>query len=124
MHKPKNWGAFNKLMLKDPPKQHIVEVAKAMVDARHNVIIVSAREETYRPRIVQWLRYQSIEFDALYLRKEKDYREDSLIKEEILQEIIRDFGKKPDLVFDDRARVVEMWRRNGVNCAQVEKGNF
>ena len=28
------------------------------------------------------------------------------------------------MVFDDRDRVVNMWRRNGVVCAQVAPGDF
>jgi len=31
---------------------------------------------------------------------------------------------KPDLVFDDRASVVTMWRENGIACAQVAAGDF
>jgi hypothetical protein len=31
---------------------------------------------------------------------------------------------KPDLVFDDRASVVAMWRANGIPCCQVAEGDF
>ena len=31
---------------------------------------------------------------------------------------------KPDLVIEDRARVVHMWRKLGVNCLQIAEGEF
>jgi hypothetical protein len=37
---------------------------------------------------------------------------------------IRLDGYNPTLVFDDRSRVVEMWRKNGIKCFQVAEGNF
>ena len=30
----------------------------------------------------------------------------------------------PDMVFDDRNQVVDMWRANGIPCLQVAPGNF
>jgi hypothetical protein len=33
-------------------------------------------------------------------------------------------SRKPDLIFEDRASVVAMWRSQGVVCAQVAPGDF
>jgi hypothetical protein len=33
-------------------------------------------------------------------------------------------GGWPDLIFDDRDRVVAMWRSLGIPCFQVAKGDF
>jgi hypothetical protein len=33
-------------------------------------------------------------------------------------------GWLPIMAFDDRARVVKMWRDNGVPCCQVAPGDF
>jgi hypothetical protein len=57
------------------------------------------------------------------MRKNNDHREDSIVKQEMLDKIRLD-GYNPTLVFDDRARVVEMWRKNGIKCFQVAEGNF
>jgi hypothetical protein len=56
------------------------------------------------------------------MRKEGDYRSDDIIKKELLDEIVADFGKVPNIVFDDRPRVVKMWRENGVFVADVYQG--
>ena len=39
-------------------------------------------------------------------------------------DLARKRGFSPDLVFDDRKRVVDMWREEGVKCFQVEPGEF
>ncbi len=51
------------------------------------------------------------------MRHQHDYREDSIVKEEMLYELIKLFGKI-DLAIDDRQSVVDMWRRNGIITLQ------
>jgi hypothetical protein len=52
-----------------------------------------------------------------------DYRADDIVKEEFLDRILADeYGTQR--VFDDRDRVVTMWRRRGLVCCQVAEGNF
>ena len=49
------------------------------------------------------------------------YISDEILKEKWLLEI----GKKNIMcVFDDRTKIVNMWRRNGINCFQVAEGDF
>lgn len=59
----------------------------------------------------------------LYMRTAGDKRPDDVVKEELLAKIRAD-GYEPFLVFDDRQRVVDMWRRNGIQCCQVAPGDF
>jgi hypothetical protein len=56
------------------------------------------------------------------MRAEKDYRSDDIVKKELLDQIVVDFGQKPDIWFDDRPRVVKMLRENGVFVADVYQG--
>jgi hypothetical protein len=57
------------------------------------------------------------------MRRSGDNRCDSIVKEEIYREHIE--GKYNVLaVFDDRDRVVDMWRRLGLLCLQVYYGDF
>lgn len=37
---------------------------------------------------------------------------------------MRDKGLDPKLVFDDRTRVVDMWRQEGLRAVQVAPGDF
>ena len=59
----------------------------------------------------------------MLMRRTKDYRSDDIVKKEMLDEM-RAIGYNPTLVFDDRDRVVKMWRENGLRCFQVAEGDF
>jgi hypothetical protein len=49
-----------------------------------------------------------------------DHQPDTQLK----QNWLKTQANLPDLVFEDRASVVEMWRSNGIVCCQVAPGNF
>ena len=103
-------------------------VLKLIVDAHEEgteIIFCTGREEKYREATVRWLkkRLASHFADLLFMRKTDDHREDSIIKQEIYDAEIK--GKyNVEFVLDDRNRVVEMWRRNGLKCLQVAEGDF
>lgn len=59
----------------------------------------------------------------IHFRKEGDYRNDAIVKEEIYKEHIKPYYNIIT-VFDDRNRVVDMWRKNGILCSQVYYGDF
>ena len=42
----------------------------------------------------------------------------------IIDPYIEEFGGKIDLVFDDRNKVVDMWRARGTTVVQVAEGDF
>jgi hypothetical protein len=56
------------------------------------------------------------------MRKAADFRGDDIVKREILDEIVADYGKKPDMWFDDRPRVVRAIRARGVFVVDVYQG--
>lgn len=120
--KPKNWNMFKSEMVNDAPILPVVTIAREMADAGHNVILCSGRGEDTRGWTEDWLSKYGIKFAKLYMRAEKDFRGDDIVKLELLNQIVVDFGKKPDIVFDDRPRVVKMWRENGVFVADVYQG--
>ena len=57
------------------------------------------------------------------MRKENDYSPDNELKESWLKEQLGK-GIKIHGVFDDRDKVVAMWRRYGITCFQVASGDF
>ena len=52
-----------------------------------------------------------------------DRRADDIVKGELLARMRADHFK-PGLAIDDRRRVVDMWRSEGIVCAQVAEGDF
>ena len=57
------------------------------------------------------------------MRQNSDRRPDDVIKAEIYETCIEPYYNVL-YVFDDRDRVVKMWREKGLTCLQVAEGNF
>lgn len=87
------------------------------------VLLVSGRQDQYKPQTERWLAANNIRYDALIMRKTGDMRKDSVIKQEIFENEIRDHYNIR-FVLDDRNSVVEMWRSIGLTCLQVAPDNF
>jgi len=114
--KPKNWPAFNKGIKFDLPIKATVDVCiRYIEDPNVYVIFASGRSDDTRKDTETWLSENGMgEYDDLYMRRFGDYRCDSIVKREILYGIIESYKQMPDMVFDDRPRVVKMWREEGI----------
>ena len=113
---PKNWKAFDAGIPNDTVIEPVAEMFHTLRGAGHDVIFASGRSENSRTATVEWLTQHGFWDVAthLYMRKANDFRGDDIVKREILDTIVSHFGRKPDMVFDDRPRVVKMWRDNGI----------
>lgn len=89
----------------------------------NRIIICSWREDSCRQATIEWLEKYEIKYDELFMRKEGDKRNDAIIKYEILvNDIIPKYYVR--WVFDDRQRVVDMYRQCGIRVYQVDYWNF
>jgi hypothetical protein len=89
-----------------------------------SLILLSGREEHFRGATERWLKkYKITNYKALYLRKNRDFRKDFVVKKEIYEKRIK---RKYDVLFvlEDRDQVVKMWREVGLPCLQVAYGDF
>ena len=119
--KPKQWDEFYARCKDDSPNLPVIEVVRALT-LSYLMIIVSGRRESTRRDTIKWLSDNRIVYSDLIMRPDGDFRADDILKEEILN---TKFNKEQILcVFDDRDKVVQMWRRNGLTCFQVADGNF
>lgn len=140
LQNPKDWKSFYRGMGSDKPIDSVRLVCASlmifeamatdlMVDPPFRVIFCSGRPDNYRGQTIAWLKkhiYDNAKWPmeiVLYMRKAGDHRPDDVVKEELLGQM-RDDGFEPGIVFDDRQRVVDMWRRNGITCCQCAEGNF
>lgn len=119
-----DWGVFmdRELILKDKPFEQICLMANLLHFDDFDIYLVSGREETCRDITESWLEKNRVKYKKLHMRKEKDYRPDTIVKKEIYDEHFKD--KNVFCVFDDRNSVVNMWRSLGLVCLQVAEGNF
>lgn len=87
------------------------------------IIYLSGRDSVYREVTQEWLDKKELPVGPLFMRAEGDKRDDAIVKDEIFE---RDVAPKYNVVgaIDDRDRVVAMWRKKGIFCAQVNYGDF
>lgn len=120
---PKDWTSFFADCHTDAPIMHIIELAQTLrLASAKQIVFVSGRSDECRPATELWLREHGLS-GALYMRKAGDYRDDDIIKLELLAAVRAD-GYDPIMAFDDRNRVVKAWRSAGIPCAQVAEGDF
>jgi predicted kinase len=124
--KPKDYKSFysTAAMAKDKPKWTIIKWAQACVEAGYVLLVVSGRPSDQASDATDaWLRNYVGDVGHLFMRNGGDFREDSIIKQEILDKILKWISKEQILfVVDDRPRVVRMWKENGITCYDVGEG--
>jgi hypothetical protein len=126
----------------DKPKREIMRLIDSLKYASEGhlqMLFVSGREDRCRDLTIDWLRCNWLEHEKflrvhgqsysdnvsnyLFMRETGDRRADNIIKEEIYRKHIEPHYNVL-YVFDDRDRVVQMWREIGLTCLQVANGNF
>ena len=119
--KPKNWNAFFQGMAQDKAIHSMVRLCNILYASGIRILLCSGRNEEHRPQTVQWLAQQGVNYHELILRRNGDMRSDMVVKREMLVGIER---SKILFVVEDRGRVVEMWRSEGLVCLQCAPGEF
>ena len=106
----------------DQPNLPVVWLAQTMFDKGFRVVIFSGRSDITKDATLKWLDKHDIKFDLLRMRPHSlKFVPDAELKKEWLDELGKDFVF---LVVDDRQKVVDMWRKQGLNTWQVADGNF
>ena len=122
--KPRDFDAFREDMTYDTPNKDVVMMAKLLKEAGHSILIATGRLAQDKALTLKQLRDAGVEYDAVFFRSvDEEYRPDHMVKEQMLEDM-KEWGFNPTMAFDDRDRVVDMWRRNGLRVFQVDKGDF
>jgi hypothetical protein len=83
------------------------------------IYLCTGRSEDERDETEAWLALHGVKYRRMFMRKSLDFRADHIIKRELLEEI-RATGYEPELIFDDRQCVVDMWRKEGLFVLQCD----
>lgn len=119
---PRDWRGFYAACDGDGPCLPLIQTAQVFMGAGHRVEIWSGRSAEVLGKTKAWLLANGLgklPVHALKFRAEGDHQPDTKLKAAWMA----DHGK-PDLVFEDRASMVAMWRSHGIVCAQVAPGDF
>lgn len=119
---PKDWDNFNDLM-KDDILQHWAKALIKDLRIRYDIILITGREERFREITLDWLRRNDVHSNMLLMRTTGDKTDDDVIKKGLYE---RHVEPRYDIiaVFEDRSRVVKMWRDLGLTCLQCDYGDF
>ena len=121
---PADWKSFKEHTDMDTPVQWVCDIAKRHIAIGDDVAFFSARNESQRgvteTQISEWI---GDGHKGLFLRPDGDFRPDEEFKSDLADKF-EEFGGKIDIVFDDRNKVVDMWRARGTTCVQVADGDF
>ena len=130
-----DWAGFYAACVDDDPNQPVIDTMERLRRAGADVWIFSGRSDEVRMQTVDWLcRHTSFmhsDFDSAFgtqdvltMRAEGDYTPDDVLKRQWLDGMLVDDRRRLVAAFDDRDRVVKMWRDAGVTCFQVAPGEF
>lgn len=115
----KDYDAFHKACIYDEPKKDVIDLFHLLNDGANYMRIVSGRSDGVRDETEEWLKSYDIGYDELIMRPYGDYTPDDKLKRNWLREGRLGSPERILCVFDDRQRVVDMWREEGLTCLQV-----
>jgi hypothetical protein len=116
----KDWRAFFAACDKDDLFWQIARMLQVLEATGNRVEIWSGRSGEVIEKTRAWLAAHGLGHIPFRGREAGDHTADTDLKLSWLEAS----SQKPDLVFEDRASVVKMWRTAGIACAQVADGNF
>ena len=122
-----DWDKFfdpNNIEL-DKPKQDVILMAQALAEIGYQIAVFSGRSAKTKNTTKSWLTKHKVPWSILKMRPTSHpfaYMPDEKLKLQWLNEM--DWKEDVEMVFDDRQKVVDMWREGGLTCMQVAPGNF
>jgi hypothetical protein len=124
-----DWRKFYAECAKDEPNWPVICMMQMVLRDGHQVKILSGRSDEVRSLTIAWLSRHTgllpITVDCmLTMRKSGDYTPDDQLKLDWLRAMPE--SERYDIagVFEDRDRMVHMWRQQGLPCFQVASGDF
>lgn len=118
----RNWDAYYARCHEDAPNTNLIELLDSLADL-YSIWIISGRREDTRAVTLEWLRKYSVPFTGLEMRPVGNFVDDHILKPEMAREL----ELTPEnvlCIFEDRDRVVKVWRELGFSCFQVAQGTF
>lgn len=123
---PPDWDAFFLDCEDDQPNWPVIRTMQMLATAREPVaiFIFSGRSDIAAGPTERWLERFNVPYDYLTMRRQGDYTPDYELKRKILNDLAPGAREQIVGVFDDRDKVVAMWREEGIACFQVAPGDF
>ncbi len=123
-----NWNAFHAACVDDAPNYPVIDTMNRL-RRTSDIWVFSGRSDAVRSQSKLWLAMHTElnEHDITHqfrMRKSGDFTPDNVLKSSWYDTMCLYDKHRLIAVFDDRDRVVEMWRDRRVTCFQVAPGEF
>lgn len=119
-----DWDEFHEHVDLDKPIEPVITTLQ-MLSALSEIWFYTGRMESCRPKTEAWIReHVLITSPTIVMRRTGDFRPDYEVKQEMLDCMLDYDRQRLVAVFDDRKQIVDMWRRNGIQCFQVKDGDY
>lgn len=125
---PERWRKFYDACVHDAPIRSTLGVHDALGQSA-DIIYITGRTERVRQATEDWLLLHSFVGQLGYrknliMRPDDDHSPDHEFKRRAFLALPNSVISSVVAVFEDRARVVQMWRGLGLTCYQVADGQY
>lgn len=107
-----------KRSIEDKVSKECLVMIKKYKSFGNEVIILSGRAQSSYDVCKEWLDKNSIPYDHIYLKPNKDNTKSVFFKEETFKKLKEEYNIKA--VLDDDLAVVEMYRKNNITIYQFD----
>lgn len=133
--KNQRWDDFYRACVDDKPNTPIIDLANYLWHSGADIKFFSGRSDLVKNETKEWL-IEHIPFMRYYetsgrlyshllkMRNHGDSTPDDVLKRQWYDALKQKDKDRLACVFDDRQKVVDMWRSIGVTCLQVAEGDF
>lgn len=118
------WDAYFDACDRDQPNAPVIATINTFcLYGCMDTVILTGRSDAVRDKTADWLKRHRVEYDQLIMRPHGNHTPDFALKPIMLEQQGIELSQVM-AVYEDRQKVVDMWRANGVPCFQVAPGDF
>lgn len=110
------------MVILDKPNRNLMTMIRTMQKNNPSIdlVIFSGRDDDSKKQTEEWLDKHDVKYTKLVMRKTGDKRSDEIVKKEMYDKHVK--NKYNVLtVFDDRPRVIRMWKEQGLMVCDVNR---
>lgn len=117
LNRPKDFDSFHRESVNAPARPEVVQMVHDAIAEGHEIVIVTARDASWRNHTAMWLALNHVPSHAMFMRKKHDRRKDYIIKKEILAKIRQTW----DVIHavDDNPAVIQLWEEENISTTRI-----
>lgn len=113
-----DWDEFHPATLQCPPHERMVEFAQLMSGVA-DLMIVTGKNDTHRQAVFAWLRKHKVYPVVMLMRPDLNLDSDPEVKIKQLRLFLGSHWQERILfAVEDRDKMVDAWRAQGITCLQ------